>query len=287
MAQFRLGCSAIRWSREAEWEDILNKIAEIGYEGTEVQQAFQADAEADMDAIKEQLASRKLIGTTVYVSGAYHDTEKVDECLTKVRQGCERMKALDGEIVVVACSGGPTRAAAAGAVKPEDMLTDDQFKVLAESLNKAGEICREFGMTACYHNHAATFVESPEEIDRLMEMTSPELLALNPDTGHLCVGGYDCVEFFRKYMPRIKYVHLKSCNAAELEKLRAKEIDWMGFARGSGWAELRDGCIDLPTVFADLRDAGYEGWLMVEQDNSPNPPDVAAENNYKFLKEVV
>ncbi|NOZ23650.1 MAG: TIM barrel protein [Planctomycetes bacterium] len=287
MAQFRLGCSAIRWSREAEWEDILDKIAEIGYEGTEVQQAFQADSEADMQKVKDQFASRNLIGTTVYVAGAYYDAEKAGECLDKVREGCKRMKALDGEIIVVAASGGPTRAACAGAAKSEDMLTGDQFKVLAETLNKAGEICKEHGMTACYHNHAATFVESPEEIDRLMEMTSPDLLALNPDTGHLCVGGYDCVEFFQKYAPRIKYVHLKSCNAEALEQLRKKEIDWMGFARGSGWAELRDGCIDLPTVFDELKKAGYEGWLMVEQDNSPNPPDVAAENNYAFLKEVV
>ncbi|MEW6357815.1 MAG: TIM barrel protein [Planctomycetota bacterium] len=287
MAQFRLGCSAIRWSREAEWENILDKIADIGYEGTEVQQAFQADSDAGVEKIKQQLASRNLIGTTVYIAGAYYDSAKAETCLANVRQGCERMKALDGEIIVVAASGGPTRTACAGAVKSADMLTDDQFKVLAETLNKAGEICKGYGMTACYHNHAATFVESPDEIDRLMEMTSPDLLALNPDTGHLCVGGYDCVEFVKKYAPRIKYVHLKSCNAAELKKLRAKKIDWMGFARGNGWAELRDGCIDLPAVFGELKKASYDGWLMVEQDNSPNPPDVAAENNFAFLKEVV
>ena len=54
MSRFRLGCSAIRWSREAPWEEILDTIAEIGYEGTEVQQAFQADGDSDIANIKEQ-----------------------------------------------------------------------------------------------------------------------------------------------------------------------------------------------------------------------------------------
>ena len=286
MAKFRLGCSAIRWAREASWDDILDEMERIGYGGTEVQQASQA-GESDMTAIKQKLESRGLVGTTIYVGGPYQDKEKAPGVLHKVREACENMAQLNGEIVVVSCGGGPGRREAAGAVTRGDMLSDDEFKVLAENMNKAGEICMEYHMTACLHNHAATFVETPEEIDRLLELTSPDLLALNPDTGHLCVGGYDCVEFFRRYADRIKYVHLKSCDKQNLDQLKAerKGMDW--FVKGAGWAELRDGCIDMKAVFDELEKSDYDGWLMVEQDNSPNPPAVAAANNYAFLREVL
>jgi len=286
MAGFRLGCSAIRWAREAQWEDILDEIKRIGYEGTEVQQAFQA-GESTVRDVKAKLEARGLVGVTTYVGGAYHDKERASDALAKVRQACEMMAELGGEIVVVACGGSPERRAAAGALRPEEMLGDDELKVIAENLNRAGEICKEYHMTACLHNHAATFVEAPQEIDRLLELTSPDLLALNPDTGHLCVGEYDCVEFFHKYADRIKYVHLKSCNKAWLDQLRAerKGMDW--FVKGEGWAELRDGCIDMKAVIEELKKANYDGWLMVEQDNSPNPPAVAAASNYAFLREVL
>ena len=82
-------------------------------------------------------------------------------------------------------------------------------------------------------------------------------------------------------------MHLKSCDADTLAKLRAREITWQEVARGSGWAELRDGCIDMAAVFDELRKSGYDGWLMVEQDNSPNSCETAAANNCAFLREVV
>ena len=271
----------------APWDEIIKTIAEIGYEGTEVQQAFQADESAEMSAVADQFAAHGLTGTTIYVGGSYHEAAKTDECLGKVKLACERMAALNGEIVVVANGGGGSRRDVAGRVKPEDMLSDDEFKVLAETLNRAGEICKANGMVACYHNHAATYIETPEEIDRLMDMTDPDLLALNPDTGHYCVGGGDCVEFIRKYGSRVKYMHLKDCEPGELAKVRSGEIDWNQFARGNGWAELRDGVIDMAGVVAALKDIDYDGWLMVEQDNSPNPPEVAAAKNYAYLRELV
>ena len=46
---------------------------------------------------------------------------------------------------------------------PEERTSLDQYKELAEMLNKAGEVCKQADITFGYHNHAFEF----EELDRV------------------------------------------------------------------------------------------------------------------------
>ena len=49
----------------------------------------------------------------------------------------------------------------------------------------------ELGMRAVVHHHAGTFVETPAEIERLLEETDPDTIGLLLDTGHAVYGGAD------------------------------------------------------------------------------------------------
>ena len=53
-----------------------------------------------------------------------------------------------------------------------------------------------------------TGVQTTAEIEKLMDMTNPELVSLLFDTGHL-VFRRRAALYFEKYLPRIKHVHLK------------------------------------------------------------------------------
>ena len=53
-------------------------------------------------------------------------------------------------------------------------LDEAGWASLAEGLNAAGRIALEYGLKLTYHHHGGTVVESPEEIDKLMELTDPE-----------------------------------------------------------------------------------------------------------------
>ena len=75
-------------------------------------------------------------------------------------------------------------------------------------------------MRVAFHHHAGTYVETPEETDRLMEMTDPELVGLCFDTGHYLYGGGDILEVTHKYADRIWYVHLKDLWPEKLEWVR-------------------------------------------------------------------
>lgn len=75
--------------------------------------------------------------------------------------------------------------------------TDEQWQKVAEGLNKLGELAAEKGMKVVYHHHMGTGVQTTEEIDKLMEMTDPNLVYLLYDTGHLVCSGEDHIAILK------------------------------------------------------------------------------------------
>ena len=61
----------------------------------------------------------------------------------------------------------------------------------------------------CYHPHSGSIIETPEQIDSLLQLTSPDKVSLCLDTGHIYWGGGDPVQILRKYMERVGYIHFK------------------------------------------------------------------------------
>jgi inosose dehydratase len=122
------------------------------------------------------------------------------------------------------------------------------------------------GIKAAFHNHVGSFIETRAELDRLMQSTSPDVLWLGPDTGHMAWAGGDVVDMVNTYATRICTMHLKDVNAAAAEQARAERTDYRGAERLGVWTELGQGSIDFPAVFALLKQAHFDGWLIVETD---------------------
>ena len=90
--------------------------------------------------------------------------------------------------------------------RPTDEAT---IKAYATLSNRIGKLCKENGCVAVFHPHAATPVYTEEQIDIFLANTDPEYVWLCPDTAHTTLAGMDAVAAFKKYLPRIGYVHLK------------------------------------------------------------------------------
>ena len=52
-------------------------------------------------------------------------------------------------------------------------------------------------------------LQDQEEIDKFMELTAPELVFLLFDSGHLSFAGINPEYVLKKYVNRVKHVHLK------------------------------------------------------------------------------
>ena len=127
-------------------------------------------------------------------------------------------------------------------------------------------VMRRYGVTAAFHNHVGSFIETRAELDRLMQAVPADLLALGPDTGHMAWAGGDVTDMVRCYADRIVTMHLKDVNAGAAARARADRVDYRGAERYGVWTELGQGMVDFPTIFAVLRDHGFAGWLIVETD---------------------
>jgi inosose dehydratase len=139
-------------------------------------------------------------------------------------------------------------------------------------LHEVARATQARGRLLVYHPHTGTFVETPAEVEWLMQSADPDLVGLCLDVGHYIVGGGDPVEAIRRYGPRVRHVHMKDVDAAVLARLRAAEIaDFLEALRARIFTELGYGVLDVLGVVQELARIDFDGWLMCEQDTTWRP----------------
>lgn len=259
------------WGPMLDYRRVLDEMAAAGYEGTELgPPGFLPDGVED---IRRELARRGLLAIAGYVPVDMRSPQGVERALAAVRATAEKLARLGADRIMVADEGDDLRVAIAG--RPAETarrgLTEEQWRCFAEGLHRAAAACAALGIELCVHPHGGSYVENEGEIDKLLSMTDPELVKLCLDTGHIAFGGADPVAVTERWAKRIGLVHLKDI---DLERLLA------GLAAGQSYGELAkhhcfvalgDGSLDLAAIMAALQGAGYNGWLVVEQDRVVRP----------------
>ena len=64
-----------------------------------------------------------------------------------------------------------------------------------------------------------------------MEMTDPNLVFLLYDTGHLVCSGEDYIGILKKYINRIKHVHLKDVRKELVEKVKKRKYEFLRWCK--------------------------------------------------------
>jgi inosose dehydratase len=148
-------------------------------------------------------------------------------------------------------------------------------------------LAKEKGMKLVYHHHMGTGVQTETEIDKLMELTDPNLVYLLYDTGHLVCSGEDHLKILKKHINRIKHVHLKDVRANLVAKVKAENISFLDGVRLGMFTVPGDGNIDFVPIFKILQDENYEGWFIVEAEQDPAKADPLeyAQIARKYIKE--
>jgi len=147
------------------------------------------------------------------------------------------------------------------------------FEAAAQVFNQTGQICRDNGITFCYHNHAFEFeaFDGGKGIHRLCELTDPALVKLNIDVYWVAMGEEDPAEFIRRYADRAGYYHFKDGGK------HGKDQWW--------WIELGQGTVDIPAAWQAAQDVGCD-WLVTEQDRCDKEPAVSVKESFDYLKSI-
>ena len=176
-----------------------------------------------------------------------------------------------------------------GVAVPEQGLDAAGWETFARGAEQvARAVLDATGLRTAFHFHCAGFVETPAEVDALMERTDPQLLGLTFDTGHFAYGGGSPVAGLRAHADRIWHVHFKDCHAQVAAQARQEGWDYFEAVGRGVFCELGQGEVDFAAVLAELQRLDYSGWIVVEQDVLPGmgTPFESAQRNREFLRRL-
>lgn len=292
---FRIGAHPINWVGEdvkehgehTTYEQILDDMQSLGLLGTEMGRKYPQD----IDLLKQELAKRGMQLVSQWKSVLFSDPSYREEELAGYRAHVEFLKEMGCKVISTCEIGGSPQFDPRRSPDQKGVIRLDEtgWKSLAEGLNAAGAIAKEYGLTLTYHHHGGTVVERPEEIDRLMELTDPDAVSLLYDTGHAYYGGADPLTVLRKHYDRIAYVHLKDIRKSVLERAWEEQADFITCIRRGVFTLPGTGDLDLQPIINELLDRGYDGWAMLEgeQDPAEHPPYEYARKALDYLNAVI
>ncbi len=272
-SQIRVGNAPVSWGIYGPKDPVvpyprfLDAMVSAGYAGTEL--GPYGYFPTDPAALKKELSSRNLALGSSYVGVPLEDASKreatINECLTVAAllstQGV-------GE-VIVADDDHDERMKMAGRVPADGSAgwSTVAWTEAAKTLNEIGRALRsKYNMRVVVHHHVGTMIETPAEIDRMLDLTDPELVNLLLDTGHYVYGGGDPVALVKTKAARLKYVHFKDVKKSELDHVRGSNVHMREAWKRGVFCPLGQGVVDFPRLVEALRSANYAGWAIVEQD---------------------
>ncbi|QBD86584.1 myo-inosose-2 dehydratase [Clostridium tetani] len=287
----KIGIAPIAWTNddmpelgaENTFEQCISEMALSGFKGTEVGNKYPRDTKV----LKRALELRDMQIASAWFSAflttkPYEETEKA---FIKHRDFLYEMRA---GVIVISEQGHSIQGKMETPIFEEKpIFTEEEWNNLAKGLNKLGKLAKEKNMKVVYHHHMGTGVQTTEEIDKLMEMTDPTLVYLLYDTGHLVFSGEDPIVVLRKYINRIKHVHLKDIREDVVKIVKQKKMSFLQAVKLGAFTVPGDGDIDFKPVFDILAENNYEGWLLVEAEQDParaNPLEYAIKAR-KYIQE--
>lgn len=277
--------------RSYDYARVIDEMQETGYVGTEL--GDWGFMPTDPTELSEELSRRNLSLIASWVTAVLIEPEGHADSANQAVRTARLLADVAGNTPLIVIGDNlfayETRNKVVGRVQPKDSMSDQQWEVFVDGINHiARRVKEEAGLKTVFHHHCATWVEAPHEVDRLLELTDPELVGLCFDTGHYLFGGGDPVEAVRKYADRIWHVHFKDCHPSVAAQARREGWEY-NHAIGQGlFCELGQGEVDFPAVLNVLNEINYNGWVVVEQDVLPSmgTPKDAAQRNRDYLRTI-
>jgi inosose dehydratase len=283
-------------SQSIPFNQMLDELVETGYTGTEL--GDWGYMPTDSVRLSEELARRGVVMLGAYVpvamkNPATHATGVV--AAVRTARLLAAVATTQAPCLVLADDAGTdsARTKLAGRITAKDGLTKDEWKTFASGADRiAHAVFDETGLRTVFHHHCAGYVETPDEIATLLDLTSPDRLGLVFDAGHYVhgTGGEDgdVIPALNRFKERIWYIHLKDLEPNVARRSREEEWDYFTQMRNGLYPELGKGCVDFPALLRWLAARDYKGYVLVEQDVLPGmgTPKESAARSREYLRSI-
>lgn len=246
---------------QTPWYSCLDEISEAGFAWTEL--GPYGYMPTDTGVLRNELESRGLRLAASAVLSPLHDPDAWPALEEAARKGGELAASLGASYLSLVDDIFTFRDPGAD---PKSRLGESDWKRLIDTTHRAAELARTMGLQLTFHPCADTHVQFEDQVERLLADTDPALVSLCFDTGHHAYRGGDPVEFLRKHHDRIPYLHVKSIDAGVARRVNDENLSMPEAVKMGIMCEPHDGSVDFKGFADVLREVGYDGVAMVEQD---------------------
>lgn len=287
----RIGINPISWSNddlpslggETPLETALSEGKAIGYEGFELGNKFPREPAA----LKAVLARHGLACVSGWYSGRLARRSVAEE-IDAVGPHLDLLAKNGSTVMVYGEVADSIQGSSAPLYQRPRFVKPEQWSAYGERLTDFGRQLLKHGVRLAYHHHMGAYVETPSDVDRLMEATGDEV-GLLFDSGHMTFAGGDAVAMLARHVERVCHVHCKDVRPYVIRLARNRNWSFLQSVINGAFTVPGDGAIDFPALLGILHDHGYRGWLVVEAEQDPAvaPSYEYAEKGYRALRGIV
>lgn len=282
--KIKLGIAPIAWTNddmpdlgaENTFEQCISEMALAGFTGCEVGNKYPKDTAV----LKKALDLRGMQICNAWFS-TFLTTKPYEETEAEFIKHITFLKEMGAKVVGISEQGHSIQGTDKSIFDDKYVMNDEEWELLCTGVNKLGKVAKDMGITLTFHHHMGTVVQTAAEIDRLMENTDPEYFNLLFDSGHLAYCGEDYMYILKKYVNRIKHVHLKDIRPDVIADVKANGESFLQGVRKGTFTVPGDGVIDFEPIFRVLADNNYEGYVLVEAEQDP-----AIANPFEYAKKA-
>lgn len=289
--KIRIGINPISWSNddlpalggETPLSTALSEGKDIGYEGFELNGKFPKDAKGVGDVLRPY--------GLALVSGWYSSRlaqRSVAEEIEAITPHVQLLAENGASVLVYGEVADSIQGQRIPLVERPRFHSDAAWREYADKLTELARFTVSRGVRLAYHHHMGAYVESPQDIDKLMALTGNEV-GLLFDSGHCYMGGGEPLQVLGKHIERVCHVHFKDVRKPVVQLARNNLWSFPDCIINGTFTVPGDGDIDFSALLKVLLQADYSGWLVVEAEQDPAvaPSYVYAKKGYDTLRQLL
>ncbi|MDR8394632.1 sugar phosphate isomerase/epimerase [Aliifodinibius sp. S!AR15-10] len=247
---FRFGAEVYTWfmdgngkAHQGELGHMIEVTARAGFDSIEPIAGWMGEL-SDPDKLAAKLNEHGIELAAIALTLPWNNPEETEEEIKKADEIIELTSKFPGAMLCLVHAPAGRHDVAA------------RRKNLVANLNSVARRAAEKGVESTFHPNSpsSSITRTEEDYDVILPGLDPEVIGWTPDVGHIINGEMDPLAKMKEYESLINLVHYK---------------DWQA---PHEFALMGEGKVDLVGITQWLKDIGYDGWIICE-DEAPRAVD--------------
>lgn len=262
----RFSCQTYAWQMggdryKGRMDHILKVVDETGFAAIEAEPVMLGGY-SDIERAHQLFDPSRVQLSSVAFVASWRNGRESEEERAAADHFIEFVRSFHGARMVLVQAPGPNR----------NDLGERQKNAIA-CINSVARRATDAGVSATFHPNSpkGSVFRTRDDYQTLLDGLDERVVRYTPDAGHIAVGGMDPLSILKEYREVVDHIHLKD------------------FTPGGGWAVTGEGEVDFPGIVTYLRDTGYKGWVVVEEESpaAEADPDAAAAGSAAYVRAVL